>query len=54
LYLSDRFQWFIAQEQRETLLAYFFLHFRWTGAEDNRFEKREPGAAMIAMGGRVI
>jgi hypothetical protein len=43
-----------AQEQRETLLAYFFLHFRWTGAEDNRFEKREPGAAMIAMGGRVI
>eukprot|EP01046_Picozoa_sp_COSAG06_P037638 COSAG06_NODE_4270_length_4414_cov_7.279490_2_plen_224_part_00 len=28
------------QEQREALLCYFFLHFRWLGPDDNRFERR--------------
>eukprot|EP01048_Picozoa_sp_COSAG05_P000036 COSAG05_NODE_1_length_66591_cov_307.301581_36_plen_1386_part_00 len=34
------------QEQREALLLFFFLHFRWLGPEDNRFVKRQAGAAL--------
>ena len=34
------------QEQREAILCYFFLHFRWLGPDENRFERRGKGAAM--------
>lgn len=34
------------QEQREAILCYFFLHFRWLGVDDNRFERRPEGAGM--------
>lgn len=38
------------QEEREVLLAFFFLHFRWLGKDENDadrgFVKREEGAAM--------
>lgn len=34
------------QEQREAILCYFFLHFRWLGPDDNRFERRPEGAGM--------
>lgn len=35
------------QEQREALLCYFFLHFRWLGPDDNRFERRPPGTYQV-------